>query len=151
MLSATETHVAQMWARQGRYRIALESMLTARDIKLSAPQVDLQNVSWTEDNTSVFHGCMGELDAALEWNARSRDTWQRWSTAAGVEFQWPAPQRLAFGRNLSYAGRFDEARAELERALREFRAQQPLIWGMAAAYVFCFLEFLLLPEGKRTA
>jgi len=133
MLSATETHVAQMWARQGRYRIALASMLTARDIKLSAPHVDLQNVSSTEHNTSTFYLCMSQIDSALEWNQRSRATWQRWSELAAVEFRWPSPQRLAYGQILSYANRFEEAKGELSTALEEFLTNEPLIWAMAAA------------------
>lgn len=53
VLSATETHVGQMYSRQGRFRDSLDSLLTACNIKTAAPQVDLKTLCWTEDNIAV--------------------------------------------------------------------------------------------------
>jgi hypothetical protein len=135
MLSATESHVSQMWGHQGRYRIAIESMLTARNIKLSATQVDLQNVSWTEDNNAILYSCIGDLDTALEWSQRCRATWEKSSRDEGLPVKWPPMQRLTYGRTLSYAKRYDEARRELMQVIEELLVIEPLIWGVTALYV----------------
>lgn len=77
MLSATETHLGQMYSRQGRYGLALSSLLTAWNIKILAPTVDLKTLCWTEDKIAVNYNCQLELESALEWSAKARATWDR--------------------------------------------------------------------------
>lgn len=133
MLSATETHVGQMYSRQGRYRIALSNLLTACNIKISVPQVDLKTLCWTEDNIAVKYNCTLELDSALEWLARARTTWERLSEKEGIDVRYPPLIVLSHGRALSYLGRFEDARKALNEALDGFLADVPLNWGLAAA------------------
>lgn len=151
MLSATETHIAQMWARQGRFRIALESMLTARNIKLSASRVELQNVSYTEDHIGNFYASMGELDLALEWLKRSASTWQRWSESAGIEFHRPPLQRLSEGIALTYRRQFNEAAIELNQTLDEVMESEPFLWALAAYCKFSLGRLELLKKNYPVA
>lgn len=138
MLSATETHVGQMYSRQGRYRIALSSLLTACNIKISAPQVDLVTLTWTEDNIGINYNCMLELDSALEWHIRARRTWERHSEKEEIEVRYPPLIVSSYGRTLSYMGRFEDARETLNSAVDVLLDELPVNWGLVAAYIRCY-------------
>lgn len=109
LLLSTEIHVASMWAFRGRFNMALKSLLTAHDLKLSESPIDLQNICWIEDNLATIYGCLGDFDAAIEWIERSRATWKPWSNSTGTKFKCPPLLKLTHGRLLTHVGRLDEA------------------------------------------
>lgn len=135
LLSSTEIHVSSMWAFQGRFQPALESLQVAYNLEQSKPQIDLQNICWIEDNLATIHGCLRNFDTAIEWSERSRATWQAWSKSAGVEFKCPQLLLLTHGRILAHGQRLDEARAQLIKAIDGFRSAETFVWAPTATWV----------------
>jgi hypothetical protein len=132
LLSSTEIHVSSMWAFRGRFKLALESLLTAHSLKLTESPLDLQNICWVEDNLATIHGCLRDFDTAIEWIERSRATWKRWSESAGVEFKCPPLLMLTHGRILAHGRRLDEARAQLSESIDGLLSAEPFVWAPAA-------------------
>ncbi|KAE8374544.1 hypothetical protein BDV26DRAFT_284216 [Aspergillus bertholletiae] len=150
LLSSTEIHVASMWAFRGRFKMALESLLTAHHLKLTEFPIDLQNICWIEDNLASIYGCLGDFAIAVDWIKRSRATWKRWSESAGVRFECPPLLKLTHGRILAHEGRLDEARAQLTEAMDGFLSAEPFVWAPAATCEFT-IGRLLMFEGKYEA
>jgi hypothetical protein len=132
LLSSTEIHVASMWAFRGRFKMALESLLTAHNLKRAESPIDLQNTCWIEDNLASIYGCLEEFNTAIDWIERSCATWKRWSESTGVEFKCPPLLKLTHGRILTHAGRLDEARVQLTEALEGLLSAKPFVWAPAA-------------------
>jgi hypothetical protein len=132
LLSSTEIHVASMWAFRGRFKMALESLLTAYSLKLTESPIDLQNTCWIEDNLASIYGCLGDFSTAIEWIERSRATWKRWSQLTGVEFMCPPLLKLTHGRILTHGGRLGEARVQLTEAIDGLLSAEPFVWAPTA-------------------
>ncbi|UQC89508.1 uncharacterized protein CLUP02_15039 [Colletotrichum lupini] len=135
-LTSPDTYIAQMWARRGHYRLAIEVMVSARNMKLKAPQEDHQNLSWMANNISAFYSCLGEYKTALEWQETSRVSWKRWAKSENVEFHWHPNQRYGKGRTLAYMKRYDEARTDIDESLEDMLTTKPVIWGTAGPCQF---------------
>ncbi|KAK1506881.1 hypothetical protein CTAM01_03213 [Colletotrichum tamarilloi] len=135
-LTSPDTYIAQMWARRGHYRLAIEVMVSARNMKLKAPQEDHQNLSWMANNISAFYSCLGEYKTALEWQETSRVAWERWAKSENVEFHWHPNQRYGKGRTLAYMKRYDEARTDIDESLEDMLTTKPVIWGTAGPCQF---------------
>ncbi|KAK1508064.1 uncharacterized protein CCOS01_16065 [Colletotrichum costaricense] len=135
-LTSPDTYIAQMWARRGHYRLAIEVMVSARNMKLKAPQEDHQNLSWMANNISAFYSCLGEYKTALEWQETSRVSWERWAKSENVEFHWHPNQRYGKGRTLAYMKRYDEARTDIDESLEDMLTTKPVIWGTAGPCQF---------------
>ncbi|KAG7048683.1 Tetratricopeptide-like helical [Colletotrichum scovillei] len=135
-LTSPDTYIAQMWARRGHYRLAIEVMVSARNMKLKAPQDDHQNLSWMANNISAFYSCLGEYETALEWQGTSRTSWERWAKSENVEFHWHPNQRYGRGRTLAYMKRYDEARTDIDISLEDMMTTKPVIWGTAGPCQF---------------
>lgn len=132
LLSSTEIHVSSMWAFRGRFKLALDSLLTAHSLKLTETPPDLQNTCWIEDNLASIYGCLGDFGTAVEWAERSRATWKRWSESAGVEFMCPPLLKLTHGRILTHGGWLDEARVQLTEAVDGLFSAEPFVWAPTA-------------------
>lgn len=130
-LTSPDTYIGQMWARRGHYRLAIEVMVSARNMKLKAPQEDHQNLSWMANNISAFFSCLGEYETALEWQETSKVSWERWAKSENVEFHWHPNQRYGKGRTLAYMKRYDEARTDIDESLEDMMTTKPVIWGTA--------------------
>ncbi|KXH65594.1 hypothetical protein CSAL01_03236 [Colletotrichum salicis] len=115
-LTSPETYITQIWARRGRYRLAIEVMVSARNVKLTAPQEDHQNSSWMANNISCFYSCLGEYETALEWQEISRVYGQ--------------------GRTLAYMKKCDEARGHIDESLEDMMTSKPVTWGTAGECQF---------------
>ncbi|KAK1531177.1 hypothetical protein CPAR01_10826 [Colletotrichum paranaense] len=135
-LTSPDTYIAQMWARRGHYRLAIEVMVSARNMKLKAPQEDHQNLSWMANNISAFYSCLGEYKTALEWQETSRVSWELWAKSENVEFHWHPNQRYGKGRTLAYMKRYDEARTDIDESLEDMLTTKPVIWGTAGPCQF---------------
>ncbi|KAJ0323159.1 hypothetical protein COL5a_008379 [Colletotrichum fioriniae] len=135
-LTSPGTYIGQMWARRGHYRLAIEVMVSARNMKLKAPQEDHQNLSWMANNISAFFSCLGEYETALEWQETSKVSWERWAKSENVEFHWHPNQRYGKGRTLAYMKRYDEARTDIDESLEDMMTTKPVIWGTAGPCQF---------------
>ncbi|EXF75842.1 hypothetical protein CFIO01_07877 [Colletotrichum fioriniae PJ7] len=135
-LTSPDTYIGQMWARRGHYRLAIEVMVSARNMKLKAPQEDHQNLSWMANNISAFFSCLGEYETALEWQETSKVSWERWAKSENVEFHWHPNQRYGKGRTLAYMKRYDEARTDIDESLEDMMTTKPVIWGTAGPCQF---------------
>ncbi|KAJ6158982.1 hypothetical protein N7485_011808 [Penicillium canescens] len=150
LLSSTEIHVATMWAFRGRFKMALESLLKAHNLKMAESPIDLQNICWIEDNLATIYACLGEFDTAIEWSERSRATWMHWSDSTGVEFKCPPLLKLTHGRILAHGGLLNEARVQLFEAIDGLLSAEPFVWAPAATCKFT-IGRLLMFEGKYQA
>ncbi|KAK2766901.1 hypothetical protein FQN54_006215 [Arachnomyces sp. PD_36] len=150
LLSSTEIHVSSMWAFRGRFKMALNSLQIAHDLKLTESPIDVQNTCWIADNLATIHGCLEDWDTAIQWVERSRTMWNLWSELTDAELKYPPLLKLTHGRILSHSGRHDEAWPQLIEAMDGFLCAEPFVWAPAAICKFA-IGRLLMFEGKYDA
>lgn len=130
--ASTLSHLASMYESIGKVDQAIQLNIEGRKMRLNEKKFKGGLIGGFEQNLAYNYNTANQHDTALQWFERSRDTWIAWNVQEGREADWPTNTKKNTARCLMYLGRYDDAQALLDIAVKEMRQEKPPNWAMLA-------------------